>query len=128
MDPLEAIERHFDAERSGTFSKGLGSATGSSLPKIAGAANLASQMQQPRKFIGDQLAQANEIASMLLADISNLEDRLSSVCDKRDVGFSGSSQQNPACDPPHIEALDGILDRLQFARQLVLSITERVRV
>jgi hypothetical protein len=86
------------------------------------------QIAQPRKFLGDQISQASSALSDLFEACALLEQRLSCVIEVPGTAIGCAAQQPQTSEPPHVEALDSIIERLHVARQLITSMTERVRV
>lgn len=97
------------------------------LPSIGGNSIAAQQAPQPRKYIGEQIAQATHALSQLFEEVQLLEQRLSSVTEAP-YNATGCSPQPKSSEPPFVEAMDSIVEKIHVARQMVSSLTERVRV
>ena len=120
QDQKERYEEMVQSQRAGSI---LGSKIASQgLPPVG------NKLTQPRKFIVDQISQANSALSELFEACALLEQRLACVIEVPGTGIGCSAQQPQSSEPPHVEALDSIIERLHVARLLINSMTERVRV
>lgn len=99
------------------------------LHAIGTASDIAcNQQKKPRKYIGELITEAHGSLLELFESIETLSGRLSAVVDAPNCANGCSPENQVNGEPAFVNALDNIVERINVARQLVNSLTERVRV
>ena len=81
----------------------------------------------PRKFLGSQMQQINEGLDCLFGHIEILETSLAPISDPLNCTNEISPGQVSE-EPSYVARLDLIIDRIEMARKMIVSINDRVRV
>lgn len=98
------------------------------IPSALERQGIAGQYQKsPRKFMSDQMQQIGDGLDCLFGHIDNLERRLAPVSDPINCA-NGCSPEQLSSDPSYVIKLDQVIERIEIARQLIVSIEDRLRV